>query len=290
MQKALFLYSSLTGHGSILKKLDYVKGRLNRVFDILDCRDCESQATLMEAARSAVGVYDVLVFAGGDGTFNHVAAALAKEKNPPVLGYISAGTLGDVGRNFGIPRSIKKSLDIIEKGQTQNFDLGKVNDSYFVYMAAIGAYSDIAYEARRKEKKRIGRFAYYRMAVARAFKKIRVRAKVTINGETKEGTYPFLMVLNGKKVGGFRVNKKSAIDDGKMELFLTKNGFFNGLLHYLGRKTAMKYTFSDSIVVETDSDSVWCLDGEKGPLGNAEISIQKTHLRVYCREKVESHR
>ena len=290
MKKALFLYSSLTGHGAILKKLPYVKRRLSGLFDVLNCLDCESGEALVEAARSSVGNYDVLVFAGGDGTFNGVAGALAKEENPPVLGYISAGTLGDVGRNFGIPRSIRKSIDVIEGGELQNFDLGKVNDSYFVYMTAIGAYSDIAYEAKRREKKRIGRFAYYRMAVARAFKKTRIKARVTVNGEAKEGVYPFLMVLNGRKVGGFHVNKKSAIDDGKMELFLTKNGIFNGLLHYLGRKTAMKCAFSGSIRVETESDMPWCLDGEKGPVGNAVISIEKTHLSVYCRKKAKIDR
>lgn len=280
--KALFLYSPLTGRGKIAKKADWICSRLRKTFEVVDARVCLSHDELIKEAKEAAKHYEYLVFAGGDGTFNGVADALLSEKNPPILGYINAGTLGDVGRNFGFGKSVKRSLAVIEKGKTKSIDLGVLNGHAFVYMAAVGAYSDISYAAKSKEKKRIGKFTYYRMAVAAAFKKRLVKGNLLVDGKDIPFEAPFLMILNGRNVGGFPVNKGSEMNDGKMELFLTKKGIFNGLPHYLFEKKRMKSVFCEKIEITLHNGDFWCLDGEKGPSGNVKIEIAKQKLRVFC--------
>ena len=284
-RSALFLYSSLTGNGVLFSRLPRIKEELGTIFDHLEAKDCESEQDIDEAVKDAVGKFDSLIFAGGDGTFNRVASCLAEVDNPPTLGYINAGTLGDVGRNFGIGRNYKKALKIIEDGYSMAFDLGKINDAYFVYMAAAGAYSDIAYSAKRKNKKKHGRFAYYRLAIKEAFQKTRFEYRVN---ENPAKTTPFLMFLNGKKVGGFSVNPKSKINDGQIEFYQTKCGAFNGLLHYFFHSKGMKTTIADPIRIECPPSTQWCIDGEKGPMGSVMVSVLPSRLRIYCSKKTGS--
>jgi diacylglycerol kinase family enzyme len=83
-------------------------------------------------------------------------------------------------------------------------------------------------------------------------------------------------------MGGFLVNEKADLNDGKMELFLTKPGFFNGLLHYLFNFN-LKVISSDSFEVMESDSMPWCLDGEMGPKGNFKIVTHHSALKIFSK-------
>jgi diacylglycerol kinase family enzyme len=146
MPSALFLYSDATGQGQVNRNLDKILFRLRKRFEPLDVVKTQSMEEGMRRAVDSCGKYDVLIFSGGDGTFNHIASSLVGKENAPTLGYINGGTIGDIGQNFGIHRSYKSALKIIEQGHTCGFDMGQVNDMWFTYVAAVGAFADLAEE------------------------------------------------------------------------------------------------------------------------------------------------
>ena len=285
-EKALFLYSDDTGAGRVNRHLDEVVRRLKKVFPTLDvCRTASAEEGA-EKAASACGVYDTLIFSGGDGTFRNMVSALHGKENAPTLGYINGGTLCDVGKNFGIHGRFRRALKIIEEGFTTGFDIGLANDECFVYMAAVGAYAEIPYVAKRKYKKRLGPISYYAIAVRDAFVPKRVKCRIVTEGKTYDLKTPFILCLNGRYVGGFPVNgRKSRMHDGKFELYLTKPGLFNGLLHYLFFKTRTVKIVASAFDVETSYDLPWCLDGEAGAKGNLRIRCVESGLRVFCARK-----
>ena len=284
--KALFLYSDATGVGTVNRHLREVIRRLEAVFVSLDVVKTASMEDGMARAKAACGVYDALIFSGGDGTFNHIAGSLVGEKNPPTLGYINGGTICDVGKNFGISGSYRKALRIIEDGYTCGFDMGRINDRFFVYVAAVGAYADIPYLTPRKYKKRLGRIAYYALALKDTLIPKRVDCHVEADGKTYDLKTPFILLMNGKNVGGFRVNSaQSSMHDGKFELYLTKPGLFNGLLHYLFFKMRTTKIVASRFSIATPYPLPWDLDGETGPTGNVEIKCFDPHLRVFCSKK-----
>ena len=286
MPSALFLYSDATGQGQVNRNLEKILFRLRKRFEPLDVVKTQSMEEGMRRAVDSCGKYDVLIFSGGDGTFNHIASSLVGKENAPTLGYINGGTIGDIGQNFGIHRSYKSALKIIEQGHTCGFDMGQVNDMWFTYVAAVGAFADIPYVTPRKYKKRIGRIAYYFKAVGDAFRPKKIPVHVEADGKIYDVLTPFILCLSGKNVGGFPVNlSRSSTHDGKFELFLTKPGIFNGLLHYLLFKMRTLKIVASDFKIAVDYPLPWDVDGEKGPLGSVHIRAIDSGLRIFCSKK-----
>lgn len=284
-RKALLLYSTNTGKAKVLKHFDNIVKRLREAFAILDVRKTNSPEQGQDEAKRSCGVYDVLIVFGGDGTIRNIIDAIAEEENPPIIGYINGGTLNDFGVNFGIKGNHKKAVSIIEEGHIASFDVGKLNDTHFGYVCAVGAFADIPYITKRKYKKRIGSLAYYLQAAKEAFIPNQVEATLYINNKEIEVKTPFLLCMSGRHMAGFPVSKQSRTDDGLLELYVTKPGLFNGLLHYLFFKMRTTCYHVERVKIHTDYKNPWDLDGEAGPIGDVEISVLKRKLKIFCAER-----
>lgn len=284
MPKALFLYSKAAGTGKIIPRVLEIKQELSSAFEQVDLCLFDGVEEGMAKAKQACGNYDALLVSGGDGTFFHIVNALVNEKNIPTLGYINGGTICDVGRNFGIYGSYKKAIKIIKEGHTCFYDLVDCNGTVFNYMAAIGAYSDIAYATPRYLVRKMGRLAYYFRAITQAFRHSRTNVTIEVDGKTIKRKTPFVLLMNGKNVGGFRVNRRSSIKDGKLELFLAKPGLFNGLLHYLFHFGVMRISAAE-LKIHTDSNQAWCMDGEETFSGDIHAKILPKKLRIFCAKR-----
>ena len=103
----LFLYNPTSGKGKIAKKIDYIRRRLEEMFGHVEIAATVSAEDLESRARDGAERYDVILFSGGDGTFNHVLQGIGTREVR--LGYIPGGTTNDVARSLGIPRSIPVS-------------------------------------------------------------------------------------------------------------------------------------------------------------------------------------
>jgi YegS/Rv2252/BmrU family lipid kinase len=279
---AIFLYSEAPGNGKIIKRISYIEKKLSKIFSKVTLVKANNLFELADNAKKACSKYDVLIFAGGDGTFHRIVNAIAKEENRPILGYISSGTLNDFGKNFGINRRISKSLKIIKKGKKLPFDVGLINGkTYFAFVAAIGAFSEISYATKRGRVKIFGKMAYYVNAVKDAVAPQSFDVKIVIDNVTYEHKVPFLLLLNGKYIGGFPISLRNKVDDGKFDLYLTKPGLFNGLLNYLFMKRHTSYYRVDKITILPSIQTPWCVDGEEGTTGPIDIVLLKKHISIF---------
>lgn len=281
--KALFIYNKTSGRGIILKKKEYILSSLHDVFDEVECVESLSEEHFKEVVANSCGKYDSLIFAGGDGTFNMAVNALAEKENRPTLGVIPTGTINDAAKNFGVPKNIKKALKIIKNQKKRRFDIGKLNDSYYVFAAAIGVYADIPIITTKRDKKNFGPFAYYFKAFPSFFKLRNIEGDIEIDGVLHHYKTPFVLIMNSTHIGGFKINPKSNISDGKMDIFLSKPGIFNSLLQYLFLRRKIKHFQGSNIKVKVNCDDDWDLDGEKGPKGNANIKVLPSHISIYSK-------
>ena len=282
--KALFIYNKTSGSQSINKRLNFIIESLKNTFENLDIVESISEEHFIQTVKDSCGKYDSLIFSGGDGTFNMVVNALGEHENRPVLGVIPSGTINDAAKNFGISKNIKKSLKIIKNQKVRSFDLGKLNDKYFVFTAAIGAYADIPITTSKKAKKRFGPLAYYFKAIPSFFKFIKIEGKIEIDGVSYDYKTPFVLIMNSTHIGGFKINPKSDISDGKMDIFISRPGIFNSLLNYLLFRKRIKHYQGSSTKVKVNVPDYWDIDGEKGPSGDANISVLPSHLLIYCKK------
>lgn len=279
----LLMYSHQSGHKSFVTQIPYVKERLLARFDRVDFVSTSSANEAKEVAKKSSSFYDVLVVVGGDGTFNNVINALKDVTKKPILGYINYGTIGDIGRNFGIGTGLKRSIDILVNGEITPFDVGEINGELFAYVCTIGRYSDIAYLTPRRKKRVLGKIAYYNAAVKEIKERKMVHASIEADGGHYEIDTPFLLILNGINIGGFKVNRYASIQDGQMELFMAKCDLSNGVLPLLANKDRVILR-AHEFHIKTDEKMGWCLDGEEGPKGEAHIVTHPQMFKIIAKK------
>ena len=287
-RRAFILASTSAGHGRGLHFVSSVAERLRSSYRELavflsPSKEEGRERVIAEAEKES----DIIVL-GGDGTFNAVVNSLAEAGIKATLGYVNAGTLGDIGRNFGISRRVGNAVEIIKRGHLVDFDVvrasSKEKSAYFAYMLACGAYSEIPYVAGGYRKALLGRFDYYRLALSDALKKQELRYRLIARDLDKEGESPFLLFLNGRRVAGFPVNQRGDIGDGLFEGYIASKGAFNGLLHYLYRKNLYQCRIV-SCRIEVDEEIIWCLDGEPLLHGSLDLEIVPKAFKIYAADK-----
>lgn len=279
MKKLLFVYNPRAGK-------EMLKPRLSDVLDIFVKAGYEVTVHPTQAYRDAyyqikeyeVGKYDLIACSGGDGTIDEVATGMMKRremgKDVVPVGYIPAGTTNDFAKSLHIPRKPLAAADNAVKGVPFPCDIGKFNDSVFVYIAAFGIFTDVSYETDQAVKNVLGHMAYVLEGAKRIFNIPSYKIKVEHDGEVIEDEFIFGMVTNSRSVGGFSnmVGKNIVFDDGLFEVTLIKTPKNPIALQEIIAAllieqvdTKHMYTFkTKKITFDSVEEIPWTLDGEFG--------------------------
>ena len=279
MKKLLFVYNPRAGK-------EMLKPRLSDVLDIFVKAGYEVTVHPTQAYRDAyyqikeyeVGKYDLIACSGGDGTIDEVATGMMKRremgKDVVPVGYIPAGTTNDFAKSLHIPRKPLAAADNAVKGVPFPCDIGKFNDSVFVYIAAFGIFTDVSYETDQAVKNVLGHMAYILEGAKRIFNIPSYKIKVEHDGEVIEDEFIFGMVTNSRSVGGFSnmVGKNIVFDDGLFEVTLIKTQKNPIALQEIIAAllieqvdTKHMYTFkTKKITFDSVEEIPWTLDGEFG--------------------------
>lgn len=280
--KVLYLYSDKTGINKSKRRVERINNSLKKIYDDITIKKTENLDDFEKNIRNSRGFYDILIVAGGDGTAKFAVSVLMKmpKEERPILGYIPTGTVNDAGKAVGYKGSVRQALRVLKKGNIDYVDICKVNNDYFNFVCAAGAFSDISYVVQRGYKKVIGRLAYYFYALSQVFKKRVIEADIETKDEKFTVKAPFIMVMNSRNVGGFPVNFDFSVKDGLAEVYITKPGLFNGLLHYAFFKIRTRKMKVDYIKITLKNDEYWCFDGERGDKKTVEIQVLKQEIKV----------
>lgn len=310
MKKLLFVYNPRAGK-------EMLKPRLSDVLDIFVKAGYEVTVHPTQAYRDAyyqikeyeVGKYDLIACSGGDGTIDEVATGMMKRremgKDVVPVGYIPAGTTNDFAKSLHIPRKPLAAADNAVKGVPFPCDIGKFNDSVFVYIAAFGIFTDVSYETDQAVKNVLGHMAYILEGAKRIFNITSYKIKVEHDGEVIEDEFIFGMVTNSRSVGGFSnmVGKNIVFDDGLFEVTLIKTPKNPIALQEIIAAllieqvdTKHMYTFkTKKITFDSVEEIPWTLDGEFGgeqdyvEIENAqkamEIMVPENHVLELSEQK-----
>ena len=155
-----------------------------------------------------------------------------------------------------------------------DYDVGKFNGQYFVYVAGFGAFTDVSYETSQTMKNKFGHAAYVAEGIKRLSKITGQQMRVEHDGEVIEGSFILGLISNTISVGGMKKLIASGVcfDDGLFEVVLVKtpknaielsNTINEAVLNKLNDKHFV--TFKTSRVTFTSVNEVpWTLDGESG--------------------------
>ena len=277
-KKALVLINKTSGMGKAgndtleISTALAEKGYEPVIFPIIPGTDLTSEVLVADYGENA----DLILCSGGDGTLNHVMNAMMQLKKKPLLAYIPSGSTNDFAKGLGIPGDRAKALKVAVEGKPVFYDVGKMNDSHFNYVAAFGAFSKVSYATDQDLKNVLGYAAYVISAIAELPQNIgySCHMKIEADGEVEEGDYIFGAVSNSASVAGMTLFADTDIkqDDGQMELLLIrapKNlGEFNAVVAALATREldnpyiTYKQVKTASFVSEEEVE--WTLDGEFG--------------------------
>ncbi len=233
----------------------------------------------MKEAKS----YDLIIASGGDGTLNEVITGLIKANANIPIAYIPTGTTNDFATTLGIPKSIPKAVKLCTEGKAVPIDIGRFGQGYFTYVAAFGAFTDVAYETPQPRKNMLGGLAYLIEGLLKLPTIQSYKCKITYNGGMVEGEYIFGMISNSDSVAGIKnaFGNHADLSDGLFEVTLIrapKNllDIHRILTDFLNKKYDPEYVVTlktDRITVESEQDVKWTLDGEDGGV------LKSVHIR-----------
>ena len=174
---------------------------------------------IADAARRAVHRGDaIVVAAGGDGTVNGVASAVAGTES--ALGVLPLGTLNHFAKDLGIPLDVQSAVATIARGIPTAIDMGEVNGRLFLNNASVGLYPRLVWERTREQRRgRRKSYAFLR-ALARVWRRYR-RVTVSVHDGSHERVVhtPFVFVGNNEYLlEGVRIGGRTRIDQGHLHL------------------------------------------------------------------------
>lgn len=300
-QRMLFIYNANAGKGRIKSQLsDIVEDFCRAGYEItIYATGARKEATQMVLEQGSD--YDVVVCSGGDGTINEVITALMQLDNPPKCGYIPAGTVNDFATSLKIPKTPINAAHVITAGNVYRCDIGSFGDKYFNYVAAFGAFTEVAYETPQNIKNALGKAAYFLDAVKVLPTLHGYNMKLECDGRIIEGNYIFGMVCNSQFVGGFSLGGKkyhNHLDDGVFEVVMISTPTnplelqraINALI-----SRDITNPFIDAIrashihVVCEEGDVQWTLDGEDGGIAD-DVEIHDNYRAIEIFSPKKNHK
>jgi len=207
------------------------RGEIANILDVL-CRDGAVTVQITKypghasvLARQGAEQYDIIVCLGGDGTLAETVAGLMESEVRPPLGYIPMGTANDMATTLHLPKDGKKAAEVILEGQAISLDVGRFKNSYFTYIAAFGAFTEVAYQTPSGNKQALGHLAYVLEGLGRMRKITPRKLAVEYDEQRIEGEFVFGAVTNTTSIAGLLRLSTDMVDlsDGAFEVILVKN-------------------------------------------------------------------
>lgn len=249
---------------------------------------------MYETIKTVSEGWDAIVVCGGDGTVNEVAKGIAQSRKKIPVGILSSGTVNDFANYMQLPKDIESFFTMIQNGKTMDVDLGRVNDEYFVNVAASGLLTDIGYKVSPEIKAVFGKMAYYieglREIPKSGFRPIRVRFES--DEFTGEEDILLYLISNTSSIGGFRKIAPSAdVKDGYLDVVIIKKSevqdlaqifinIFSGehinhpnVIYFKSRKVKVYPVDEEDITID--------IDGEYGGLLPATYEVLPSSFQIF---------
>lgn len=274
MKTCVVIYNPNSGHTLKKNKISHYRSLIESFGYKVTFIGTEYRGHAKEIV-SHIGLVDLVMSMGGDGTFNEVIHGNLTRRNRLVVAHIPVGTTNDVGVMFGYGKSIEENIKLCLNGEIKGIDIPLINGRPFVYVAGFGKFLNIPYDTPRDLKKKYGHLAYI-MSGLKDFFHVTKNYDVTyeVNGKTVHGLYSFFLISSATRIAGLNnFYKDVRLDDDTFEVLMctytrridilrsmallvaTDAEHVDGFESY--RTSKIKITFNKV------PKKAWCIDGEK---------------------------
>ncbi|MEI3327025.1 MAG: YegS/Rv2252/BmrU family lipid kinase [Thomasclavelia sp.] len=209
MKRCLFIVNPSSGQRSLQNNLDKLIGQLiiRQLVNHVDIfYTAKKDDGYYKALKCNEKDYDFIVVVGGDGTINEVVSGMVESHKTIPLCILAAGTVNDFANYLNLPTNINNFCDMISNFHTVCCDVGKIDNHYFMNVAAGGMFSDVSFTVSEADEKRLGPLAYYLHGSANLPSQLNtnINFKIILDDvNVIEEEAKMFMVTNTNRVGGF---------------------------------------------------------------------------------------
>ncbi len=273
-KKLLFIYNPRSGRGLVARQLsDMLDVCVKAGFDV-SVRPTQEEKDAYRYVKYYVANYDRVIACGGDGTLDEVVSGVMESGAHVQIGFIPAGSTNDFGTSLGIEGEFVSAAVIAAGDRKFLCDVGQFNDSYFVYVAAFGIFTEVSYQTSQDMKNIFGHAAYLMQAVGQLTDIPSFHVTIERDGEIIEDDFVYGMITNATSVGGIKgiVSGDIHLNDGVFEVTLIRTpknplelSEIIGMLTGIIQESAWVYSFQAAQLKISSREYIpWTLDGEYG--------------------------
>lgn len=275
MKQILFIYNPVAGVGKI-------KHNMFEVIEFYNENDClvtlcpvRKMEDWYRTSPPDIVQYDRIVCCGGDGTLNIVVSFLKQHDSVCNIAYIPAGSTNDFAYSLGIPEDFDRALGTTLFGALRKIDTGNFNGRHFLYVAAFGLFTQVAYNTSQKAKNLLGHVAYILNGIRQLSELKTYKIEAMINGTLIKGEFILGLITNSFSIGGFKklMPDDVSLEDGEFEVMLIKMPTSIAALHSIAASLFLEkfnsneyimYYKASKIEIISQEEIDWTLDGEYG--------------------------
>jgi len=188
----------------------------HEVYQTTGSQDEDIKQLVRDAVRRG---FQLFISAGGDGTLSKVIDGLVGSDIPLIV--IPTGTWNALARALDIPLQVDQAIDLLfQPHQVQTIDAMEVDQNYFVLSVSAGIGAMAMRDVEREDKRRLGKLADLRKAVAELLEFRSFQFEVKIDGMLTRFRASELMVANTSILGlkALRLDPSIRMDDGKLNV------------------------------------------------------------------------
>ncbi|WP_163655811.1 diacylglycerol kinase family protein [Listeria sp. PSOL-1] len=296
MTKALLIVNPSSGKEKGRSYQKKAEQALLKRFCEVEVQQTKKQGDATDFAfKAAEQGYDAVIAMGGDGTLNETINGLAVHDKRPAFGFVPLGTVNDLARSAGIPLKPKKAIEALKDAVLEPMDIGKIGNTYFMNVLAIGMIAQAVDQVSIKQKTKFGFTAYF-MEGLKAFNRKEV---LTFSIEFVDGNFEgeAALVVAGltSSVGGMKKWAPEAeLADGLLHVFILKKlDLLNapGMIHQLMRgklkdSSSVEYIQTAKMKIRAENEGISVnVDGDSGPELPVSIEVLPSHLQILLPKK-----
>lgn len=279
--KYIFVINSFTLKEEINEVIHRIKDfciRKNMEFEVEINNEDNSTEDIVKKYRKCGYT---IVAVGGDGMINRVLNALVGTNN--TLGFIPCGT----GNDFY--RSALKEI----KKETEECDVIKINDRYFINVACFGIDADVANNKGLIKSKIIPKSQRYNVSVINSFLKYEPRHFVLkMNNEEIEGDFATVAVCNGGYYGsGYNISPNFKLNNGLIDVYAVEDdNKFNIMKMILSMKKGKHEKYKKVHKFQTNKLTLISKTPINSNIDGEELESKKFNIEVKGKIKIYMNR
>lgn len=275
VKRLLFVYNPTSGKGLIRQRLATIIDTFTRGGWLVTAYPTQCRGDARRMVRELGGQFDRIVCAGGDGTLSEAVSGMMELDEGRPLAFLPFGSTNDCAQNLRLPTAPTKAAKIAAEGVPHPMDVGRLNDRNFIYVAAFGAFTDVAYDTPQELKNTFGHLAYLLAGLGQLANLTPHHLRVEYDGEVIEDDFLYGMVCNTYSVAGVKAlpSEQVVLDDGLFEVMLVRKNVkladlaaaLQAIASNKPMNTPAVVTFqTGGVTITSDEPLAWTTDGEYG--------------------------